>query len=131
MKLSLIRSEFSTLTRLATPILVSQLAQIGLNVSDVVFSGWAGSTDLAAVALGSNFWLPISWLIIGFSIAMTTLISFEHGKQRPDAISHLMQQAIFIAIPLLILCLLTVSLGDDFIAIFSLMRPVLQSCRLI
>ena len=120
MKLSLIRHEFSSIAKLAWPILISQLAQIGLNVSDVLFSGWAGTEDLAGVSLGSNYWLPISWLIIGFSIALTTLISFEKGNNNPQRIQYLMQQAYYIAAVLVFFCLALLQFADSFVQLFAL-----------
>jgi MATE family multidrug resistance protein len=55
-----IRREMSALWQLAWPVLIGQLANVGMGVADVAMTGHASADELAAVALGAScgasFW---------------------------------------------------------------------------
>ena len=53
------RKEASKLGALAVPMLLAQIAQVGLGFVDTVMAGGAGKTDLAAVALGSSAFVTV------------------------------------------------------------------------
>ena len=46
------RAEAAALWRLAWPILIGQLATVGMSVADVAMAGHASAQDLAGVSLG-------------------------------------------------------------------------------
>lgn len=52
---------------LAWPLILTNLAQIAIGVTDVVMVGWLGPDSLAAVTLGSNLYM--AFFIIGFGLA--------------------------------------------------------------
>ncbi|MGL6049403.1 MAG: MATE family efflux transporter [Aeromonas salmonicida] len=56
-------SEARQLVRLASPILVAQVAQIAMNFVDTVMAGQVSAVDLAAVSVATSFWLPIILLV--------------------------------------------------------------------
>ena len=51
--------EIAALWQLAWPILVGQLANVGMAVADVAMAGHASAQDLAGVALGSSIWMIV------------------------------------------------------------------------
>lgn len=51
---SVFLKEIRLLTALALPMLLAQVAQVGIGFIDTVMAGGAGKEDLAAVALGSS-----------------------------------------------------------------------------
>ena len=51
-----IRSEFSALWQLAWPVLIGQIATVGMGVADVAMTGHLNAEELAAVSLGTSVW---------------------------------------------------------------------------
>ena len=43
----------------SSPLLLTQMAQVGSGVFSSIFSGQAGTVDLAGVAVGVNIWYPV------------------------------------------------------------------------
>lgn len=108
--------EFRTLTKLAAPVALSQIALIGIGVTDVIVAGRAGVTDLAGVTLGSNVWTMIIYFFFGISIANQPLISELYGKKDWVALRKQFQQSIWMSvftglIGLLVVLLSSVLLG--------------------
>ena len=67
---------------LAWPIILTNVAQVGLATTDVVMMGWLGPDALAAGALAVN--LNFAFLIFGIGIVTATapLIAIELGRNR-------------------------------------------------
>jgi len=53
------------LLTLMLPILVTQAAQAGYGLVDTIMAGNVSADDLAAVAIGSSFWLPLFLFMLG------------------------------------------------------------------
>jgi len=100
------KKEFSTLSKLAWPILITQLAQMGLGVADVMMSGQVNAQHVTAVALGSSFWLPILLIIMGISIGATALIGNLFGANQQHKIAPLFIQSLYLPILLIPLAFL-------------------------
>ncbi len=75
-------AEISATFALAWPIILTNLAQVGLATTDVVMMGWLGPNSLAAGALAVN--LNFSFLIfaIGVVTATAPLTAIELGRNR-------------------------------------------------
>ncbi|BCE01572.1 MATE family efflux transporter [Marinicellulosiphila megalodicopiae] len=103
------KKEFSTLSKLAWPILITQLAQMGLGVADVMMSGQVSAQHVTAVALGSSFWLPILLIIMGISIGSTALIGNLFGAKQTHKIATLFTQSLYLPILLIPLSFIALS----------------------
>lgn len=68
-----------TLLVLGLPLIGSNLAQMGLHVTDTIMLGWYGVPELAAVVLGSSFFFFLFILGSGFSYALMGRISSAMG----------------------------------------------------
>ncbi|MFE8071598.1 MATE family efflux transporter [Marinobacteraceae bacterium S3BR75-40.1] len=87
-----LRLEASALMRLALPIVITQLAQHGFSVTDVIMAGNAGAVDLAAVSLGSAVWLLLFLFIIGVLTIQSSLVAHANGRGLPErAVFHTWQ----------------------------------------
>jgi len=51
-----IRTEAAALWQIAWPVLIGQLATVGMGVSDVAMTGHLSAEELAAVSLGASLW---------------------------------------------------------------------------
>lgn len=75
----LFRHELADLFRLATPIILSQLGQIGMNTADTVMVGPLGALPLAAVGVGSAIHMVAITVGMGVIVGMGPLVSQAYG----------------------------------------------------
>ncbi len=90
--------EWKTLASLGGPILVTQLAQMANGVIDTVMAGRYGARDLAGVAIGNSFWMPILLFFIGVLTALQPTISTHRGANTLHKITPVTWQGIYIAL---------------------------------
>ena len=83
MKLATYTKEFSYNIKLAYPVILGMLGHTLIGVVDNFMVGNLGSTELAAVSLGNSFIFIALSLGIGFSTAITPLIS-EADAEKDD-----------------------------------------------
>lgn len=93
-----VRAELSTLMRLATPIIIAQLATTAMGFVDAVMAGRVGPRDLAAVALGNSIWVPVFLLMTGILLATTPKVAQRFGAGQPAEIGPLVRQALWLAL---------------------------------
>ena len=91
-------TEAKQLVRLASPILVAQVAQIAMNFLDTVMAGQVSAVDLAAVSVASSFWLPIILLVQGIIMALTPIVSQLNGARKRDEIRPAVHQGFWLAL---------------------------------
>lgn len=94
----LIRAELGHLLRLALPIVLTQLSQMGMGVADTIMAGRYGSADLAGVALGGNVYWPTIMLLGGLIMAVVPAVSQLHGGGRQAGAGEVVRQAAWIAV---------------------------------
>ncbi|MDP9108748.1 MAG: MATE family efflux transporter [Pseudomonadota bacterium] len=103
-----IRIEASALWQLAWPVLIGQLATVGMSVADVAMTGHAGADELAAVALGASIWSIVLVTVMGIMMAVNAVVAHEVGAGNTGRIAHVVQQSLWNAVGVgLIACLLT------------------------
>lgn len=94
----MIRAELGHLLRLALPIVLTQLSQMGMGVADTVMAGRYGAADLAGVALGGNVFWPTIMLLGGIVMAVVPAVSQLHGAGRQGESGEVVRQALWIAL---------------------------------
>ena len=103
-----IRNEVSSLWKLAWPILIGQLATVGMGAADVAMTGHTNPEELAAVSLGAAIWSIVLVTVSGIMMAINTLVAHEIGAARHDRVPHIVRQALWKALLVgLVACLLT------------------------
>lgn len=85
---------------LAMPIIVAQFAQTANGFVDTVMAGRVGPDDLAAVAVGAAVWVPVFLFLVGVMQGLTPFVSQYRGKQDHSAIGVVVQQGLWLALPL-------------------------------
>ncbi len=93
-----VQSEWITLARLGTPILIAQLAYMANGVIDTLMSGRASAEDLTGVAIGTSIWMPIFLLVLGILNAQQPLISGYNGAKKDEQIMPVVWHGIYIAL---------------------------------
>src|SRR5699024_8793888 len=94
------QQELRGLVILALPVLGGQLAQTGNGFVDIVMAGRVSPTDLAAVSVGASIWIPIFLLITGVLMIATAILARHYGSGQHHRMSHLTQQALWLALGL-------------------------------
>ena len=77
-------SEIKKTAHLAWPVILGQLAIVGMNLVDTILAGRISSQILAEVAIGSAVWGTALLWIIGTMMAVSPAVSSLRGKMRDD-----------------------------------------------
>jgi MATE family multidrug resistance protein len=100
------RSLFAAQTRAvivhAVPMLIAQLASMGMMIIDTVLLGHHGTEDLAAVAVGGGVYIAVVFALAGILQAISPTVSHMKGARRDDEIGGALQQCFWLA---LLLCI--------------------------
>ena len=87
--------EARALWALAWPILVGQLATVGMAVTDVTMAGHASAQDLAGVSLGVSVWNLIILTLLGLLLSVNPLVAHHMGAGEHDEVAHLVRQGLW------------------------------------
>jgi MATE family multidrug resistance protein len=106
-----LKHEAALLWQLAWPVLVGQVATVGMGVVDVAMTGHASATDLAAVAVGVAVWSIAVVTVSGVMMALNALVAHEVGAGALAKVPHLVRQSLWKALLVGALALLLVNLA--------------------
>jgi MATE family multidrug resistance protein len=90
-----IRSEIASLWKLSWPMLVGQLATVGMSVADVAMTGHVSADELAAASLGASVWSIILVTVMGVMMAINSIVAHEVGAGEFGRIPHTVRQALW------------------------------------
>ena len=93
-----IRIEAAALWRLAWPMLIGQLATVGMGVADVAMTGHASAEELAAVSLGASIWSIIIVTVSGTMMAVNSIVAHDVGGGQLCRIPHAVRQSLWKAL---------------------------------
>lgn len=109
------------LDRLAVPAIISGIAEPIIALSDTAFAGRLGAADLAAVGIGSSFFLLVLWVLAQTRNAVLAVVARYYGEGRLVDVYDLVPIALWMNVGLgLLFYGITVPLAD---AIFTLYDP--------
>ena len=91
-------AESRALLTIAWPMIIAQLAQMGTGVVDTVMAGRYSATDLAAIAIGYNIWLPLFLFTLGILLAASAIVAQDFGAGRWQRIRDLLPQSLWLAL---------------------------------
>ncbi|MFZ4286573.1 MATE family efflux transporter [Variovorax sp. HJSM1_2] len=106
-----IQTEIKALWRLAWPVLIGQLATVGLGVTDVAMAGHASAEDLAGVSLGVSIWHLLMITLTGALLSVNPVVSQLYGAQALGRIPHVVRQAMWKALGLGVLAMLAANVA--------------------
>ena len=92
------RKETSLLTRLALPVIGTQLANVALSTTDVLMAGWLSASDLGAIAVGSAVGNPVIYTAMGVLVAVTPIVAQLFGAENHLAIGEKVRQGLWTAL---------------------------------
>ncbi|PKO86106.1 MAG: MATE family efflux transporter, partial [Betaproteobacteria bacterium HGW-Betaproteobacteria-12] len=82
----------------AFPILVAQLASIGMMVVDTAVLGHVSALDLAAVAIGGGIHVAVVFALVGILQAVAPVVAHLHGAKRDSEVAAVLQQGFWLAL---------------------------------
>jgi MATE family multidrug resistance protein len=88
------------LLRLAGPLMLGQLAVVGMTVTDIYMAGQVSAETLAALQLGGSIWAMINLLVIGIMIGNSPIIGNFWGAGETHKVRFQFQQAMWLALPM-------------------------------
>jgi len=94
------RSEAGRIFHLAVPVFFAQLSQMLMGVVDTVMTGQYRTMDMAAVAVATSIWVPMSLFGVGITLALTPLIAHRLGAGDRKSVPHLLRQGVVLALAL-------------------------------
>lgn len=115
---------FSRLSRLAWPVLVAQLATIGMMAIDTIVVGRAGTDDLAALAVGASIYVSLALALSGVVQAILPSLAHRLGKNDAVGAAQLIRQAFWLVLLLALIGDLILCFPDWMIAFAELPAPV-------
>lgn len=116
-------------SRLAYPVVISQLGHTLVAVSDTVIIGHTGDVPLAAVALGGSIWSVFMVIGIGMSYGLTPLIAQEHGRHNIEACGSLLRHSLFINLILGIVLSTAIIIGSNYLHLLGQEPDVVAQAR--
>ncbi|WP_265947823.1 MATE family efflux transporter [Dechloromonas sp. A34] len=82
----------------AFPILIAQLASIGMMVVDTAVLGHVSPVDLAAVAIGGGIHVSVVFALVGILQAVAPVVAHLHGAKREGEVAGVLQQGFWLAL---------------------------------
>ncbi|MEN9373200.1 MAG: hypothetical protein RIR79_752 [Pseudomonadota bacterium] len=120
-----ITTEIKALWQLAWPILIGQLANVGMSVADVAMAGHASAQDLAGIALGSSIWMIVFVTLMGVMMAVNPVISHHVGAKEWDRIPSVVRQALWKGVGVGLIAMLAVN-GSAYFFVGMGLEPVVE-----
>ncbi|MYN30160.1 MATE family efflux transporter [Duganella levis] len=109
--LSNIRRESAALWQLAWPVLVGQLATVGMGVADVAMTGHTSADQLAAVSLGASVWAIVLVTVSGVMMAINSIVAHDVGAGALTQIPHAVRQSLWKALGVGLVAMLLANLA--------------------
>jgi multidrug resistance protein, MATE family len=104
-----VHQEVRAMWALAWPILVGQVAAVGMAVSDTVMAGRLGSLELAAVSVGVSCWTMMYVTMVGLMLPINAIVAHEQGAGRPDRVAQTTRQALWMALGIGVVAMLVLN----------------------
>lgn len=82
----------------AFPVLIAQLASVGMMVIDTVVLGHVSPLDLAAVAIGGGIHVSVIFALVGVLQSVGPVVAHLHGAKRDTEVAAVLQQGFWLAL---------------------------------
>jgi len=105
-----------SLLTLAWPLLIAQVTQTLMGVSDTIMAGRYSYTDMAAVAIGFSITMPVLMFIQGVTLGLSPIISRLQGSNQNSKVANALHQCVWLSLMLSVLALLLVFIVSPLLA---------------
>lgn len=87
-----------TIFSIMIPVFITQVTIMGMSFADTVMSGQASAVDLAGVAIGTSFWMPVSTGLNGILQALTPITAQLLGAGKKASIRQAFWNSLYLAV---------------------------------
>jgi MATE family multidrug resistance protein len=122
----MITSQSRSIVSHAWPILIAQLASMGMMVIDTVLLGHHGTVDLAAVAVGGGIYIAVVFALVGILQAVAPTVAHHVGAKREGEVAGALQQTVWLALALSVPGMLVLWFPDPVLAL-STIEPEVEA----
>jgi MATE family multidrug resistance protein len=92
-----VRMEARAMLILGLPIIVHNLALVGMGLTDAIMAGLLGAKTLAGVAVGSSAWAPVFLFSLGLLMALSPTTAHLHGAGKDHEVGRYARQMAWIS----------------------------------
>ncbi len=120
-----LKEEIKNVAKLALPICMGQLAGLSISFVDTVMSGRAGAIHMAAVAVATSIWAPITLFGQGLLVMITPFVSQKMAaatigsEAKKEGSAHYLRQGIFLSLAISLLTVLAVLIFSELVRSFD------------
>lgn len=100
--------EFAQLSKIAWPLLIAQLMQTMMGVSDTIMAGRYDSLDMASVAIGHSVIMPIFIFMQGVCLALSPIVARFNGAREPNQVAYPVWQTLYLSLGIAALVMLSI-----------------------
>jgi multidrug resistance protein, MATE family len=110
------KRELAALTRLAVPVVLSELGWMAQGVVDTIMVGALGPVSIGAVALGNAVFYTPSLFGIGLLLGLDPLVAQAYGRKDYDDCHRWLAQGIYLALGITPILMILVAVASFFFA---------------
>lgn len=92
------RAHAAAIARLSGPLLINNLATAGMMAADTIMAGQLGAVDLAAVAIGANYFYLFYVIGLGLLMSLTPTVAQALGAGRTKDIGTYFRQGLWLSL---------------------------------
>ena len=122
--MSKLSAEIHSLSRLALPVALSQLAIMGMGITDVLLAGHAGTDELAGLSLGANIWCVTILFFFGIGLITQALVGRYYGAKNIKALRQQVHQSLWLTLACGLLGVLCILIAAE-VLLISGFEPVM------
>ena len=119
--------ELAAQLRIAGPLVLASLVNMGMSITDVIMMGWIGPVALAAGAVASDFYSLVYYLCAGVIGAVSAVVSQARGSRQHRLIRRMVQQGFWIAWILALPGAITVWQAPKILALIGVEHAVISA----
>jgi multidrug resistance protein, MATE family len=86
---------YNRITRLAVPVVLSQIGQVTVSLADNIMVGHAGTLELAAAAFANNVFIIGMFFGMGITYGLTPLVGKAYGNNEPNNVVLWLKNGLF------------------------------------
>ena len=118
------KRELAALTRLAVPVVLSELGWMAQGVVDTIMVGALGPVAIGAVALGNAVFYTPSLFGIGLLLGLDPLVAQAYGRKDFDDCHRWLAQGIYLALGITPVLMILVAIASFFFARVGITQEV-------
>jgi MATE family multidrug resistance protein len=119
--------ELAAQLRIAGPLMLASLVNMGMAITDVVMMGWIGPVALAAGAVASDLYSLVFYLCAGVIGAVSAIVSHARGAGQHRLIRRMIQQGFWAAGILALPGALAIWQAPKFLALIGVEQAVVSA----